>query len=319
MSQKTALVLGANGQDGSLICKSLLKKGFKVIAASSKNLVPGNNLEKLKIDKDIIFEQLDITNQIRIIQLISEYNPHEIYNLAAQSSVGLSFTAPAQTIKVIVDGTLNVLEACHKLDFDRNIFFAGSSEMFGNTNVKADINHTQNPLSPYSIAKQASFNLVKLYRNIHNLKCVTGVLFNHESPLRSDKFVTHKIINGAIKCSLNNSYRIELGNIHISRDWGWAPEYVEAMQLMVRSHLLKDQIICTGILTSLETFISMTFEKLDLDWERYIVIEKKYLRNQDICMSYGNPKQFKNELNWEAKILINEIIDNLLNHQLSLN
>ena len=312
MSSKTALVLGSRGQDGSLISKSLLSKNYRVIGVARQKKEPSATQLKLGIEKDIIQVKGDITNSKNIDDLICKYQPQEIYNFAAQSSVGKSFSFPKETIESIVQGTINLLESTKNLNFKGRIFFAGSSEIFGETKTAAKINNLQNPQSPYAIAKQTSFNLVKFYREIYNINCITGVLYNHESPYRSKKFVTQKIISEAIKCSRDKSHEIILGNIDIARDWGWAEEYMDAIQLITNTNKAKDQIICTGKLTTLKKFIEITFSKLDLNWKDYIKPNKKLLRKTDILISYGDPSQLKKDLKWEPLIKIEEIIERLI-------
>ena len=312
MSSKTALVLGSRGQDGSLISKSLLSKNYRVIGVARQKKEPSETQLKLGIEKDIIQVKGDITNPKDIDDLIIKYQPQEIYNFAAQSSVGKSFSLPKETIESIVQGTLNVLETTKNLDFPGRTFFAGSSEIFGETKKAATVNHLHNPQSPYAIAKQTSFNLVKFYRDTYGINCVTGVLFNHESPFRSAHFVTQKIISGALKCRKNKSHKITIGNIDIARDWGWAEEYIDAIQLITNNHTIRDHIICTGTLTTLKRFIEITFSKLDLNWKDHVKSNKKLLRKSDILNSYGNPSQLKKDLNWEPIINIEEIIERLI-------
>ncbi|WP_269623840.1 GDP-mannose 4,6-dehydratase [Prochlorococcus marinus] len=317
MTSKTALVFGWNGQDGSLISKSLLKKNYKVIGFSRNNLDDTNNCVSRDISKDIQIEKGDLKNYEIISKLIESNQPEEIYNLAAQSSVGKSFTNPITSIEGITNGTLNILEVARQLNYDGRIFFAGSSEIYGETRRGADINYKQNPCSPYGIAKQTSFNLVKLYRELYDINCVTGILFNHESPLRNKNFVTHKIISEAIQCSRNKSHNFKIGNLNISRDWGWAEEYVEAMQLINRAEKPKDHIICTGILTKLELFIETVFLKLDLNWKEHILSDPSLFRKKDIIQSYGNPSDLEKDLRWKAKVHINEIIEKLIEDKIN--
>ena len=312
MSSKNALVIGSRGQDGSLISKSLLSKNYRVVGVARRKTNPSKTQLRLGIEKDIIQVKGDITNPKDIDDLISKYQPDEIYNFAAQSSVGKSFSFPQETIESIVQGTLNVLETTKNLNFQGRAFFAGSSEIFGETKRAATVNNLHSPQSPYAIAKQTSFNLVKFYREQYGINCITGVLFNHESPYRSANFVTHKIISGAIECSRNKSHEITLGNIDIARDWGWAEEYIDGIQLITNSNKVKDHIICTGTLTTLKRFIELTFNKLDLNWENHIKSSKKLFRKSDILISYGNPSQLKKDINWEPIINIDEIIEKLI-------
>ena len=316
MKHNSAIVFGCHGQDGALISKSLLAKNYTVIGISREGVSDSNNLSKLGINNQIHIEQGDI-NKIKFIEnVIKKYEPDEVYNLAAQSSVSKSFDNPINTFQSIVNVSINILQASRLLKYKGRIFFAGSSEIFGNTNVGATINHVQDPKSPYAIAKQSSFELVKLFREIHHLKCMTGILFNHESELRDEQFVTKKIISGAIQSSKDRTHKIKLGNINIARDWGWAEEYVEAMQIIARSKEIKDHVICTGKLTTLEEFINITYNKFDLKWQDHVIINNSLKRKNDIQQSFGNPDPLEDELKWKAKIDIEKIIIKMLNRQL---
>ena len=307
------MVFGCTGQDGSLACHSLLKRGYKVIGIS-RNIEPNYQyLAKLGIDNSFEIKHLGIGQELKSYQKILDfYKPDEIYNLAAQSSVSLSFKEPYSCIDSIYTLTLTILEAARNVQFEGNLFFAGSSEIFGNTKVQASINHPKNCLSPYAHAKEASMQLICKYREIYGLNCTIGILFPHESTLRTQKFVVPKIIKGALKCQKDKSYKLHLGNINISRDWGWAPDYVEAMQIITRANLQKDFVICTGKLTPLKVLIEKTFKKLNMNWQDYVVINKNFKRSFDIAESVGDPNPLKNELGWENKKNIDEIIDLLL-------
>ncbi len=319
LSTKTALVLGARGQDGALICKSLLKKNYRVIGISKKNTKQSIYHKKLEIEKDIYNEVGDITNYQTIDNLINTYQPEEIYNLAGQSSVGKSFAIPKETVEGIVNGSLNILEVAKKQNYKGRIFFAGSSEIFGHTERPATINHPQDPMSPYAFSKQTSFKLVKFYRENYNLNCVTGVLFNHESQLRNSNFVTHKIIEGAIKAKKNKSNKLLLGNIQVQRDWGWAEEYIEAMQIILNSVDQEDYVICTGKLTSLIDFINIAYSKFNLNWQDYVSIDESLQRKNEITKSYGDPSPLAKELKWKAKLKIDEIITKIIEYKLDNN
>ena len=318
---KSALVLGASGQDGSFMCKSLLQCDYKVIGLSRNSCNNALNHKKLGIEKEVEMHNGDIQNFETIETLIEKYMPDEIYNLASQSSVGNSFSYPLETTKSIIDGTINILEVSKKIKFSGKLFFAGSSEIFGLTKKGATIDHIQKPTNPYGIAKQASMNLVKMYRNNVGLKCVTGVLFNHESSLRDHRFVTQKIITGAIKCKSNNNLKIKLGNINVERDWGCAEEYVEAIQKMTRAKNTEDQVICTGKPRKLKDFINIVFKTLNLNWQDHIVIDEMLFRKGEILKSFGNPIKMYNDHNWKAKVtledLICKIIDDNLNNKIN--
>ena len=312
-------MLGCNGQDGSLISHSLLKQGYNVIGLTRSIQNSSNNLSKLGIEKDINIETGKIEDHERILELIEKYQPDEVYNLASQSSVGRSFSEPRTTIESIVQGSLNILEISREIGYSGRLFFAGSSEMFGETREKADIDHVQQPNNPYAVAKQTSFKLVQLYREIYKLNCVTGVLFNHESSLRTKNFVTQKIIDGAVKTFKDKSHRIKLGNIEISRDWGWAKEYVEAMQVINRSKELRDYVICSGRLTSLREFLNKSYKSLGLNWEEHVDIRSSLKRETDIKTSVGDPLPLYNSLDWKAEIDIDKIIELLIEDKMKVN
>tara|TARA_B100000945_G_scaffold318805_1_gene324480 strand:- start:8015 stop:8974 length:960 start_codon:yes stop_codon:yes gene_type:complete len=316
LNSKTSLILGCAGQDGSLMSKSLLKKGEKIIglSRSQTNQIP--NHIQLGIDKKIEIKKGEITNFSTIAELIETYKPEKIFNFAAQSSVGKSFNSPIETIEGIVNGTINILEVARKLDFKGKIFFAGSSEMFGLTKVGAKINHSQNPKNPYAIGKQTSFNLVKFYRKNFKINCVTGVLFNHESQLRPSNFVTQKIIEGVIQSIEQKTHKITLGNVEIKRDWGWAEEYIEAILKITEASENEDHVICTGKLTSLMEFIKIAYRKANLHWEDHVVIDDKLKRKDEILQSFGDPEPLEKKLNWKAQLNIEEIITNLIEFKL---
>ncbi len=312
MANRTALILGCNGQDGSLISQSLLSKGYRVIGISKTQKQRKSNLQKLGIEKDVELIFRDMTELNFFIKIIDQYSPDEIYNLASQSSVGLSFSQPITAIESIILITIKLLEACREISYTGRVFFAGSSEIFGNTEQGADIQHLQNPQSPYAIAKQTSFNLVKMYREIFSLKCMSGVLFNHESNLRSDVFVTQKIIKAAKKISKDKSIKLRLGNIDVIRDWGWAPEYIEAMQIITNSTNINDHVICTGEAHTLKDYISKVFSFFELEWQDHVVLDKKLFRSNEILKSYGNPEPLLNELGWKAKISFSMVVNNMI-------
>ena len=315
MDKKTAIVLGCSGQDGSLLAKSLLKKGVKVIGLTRSKQNQIKNHIKLGINKDIEIKEGDINSPTAIKYLLDHYEPDFLFNLAAQSSVGKSFGHPAETLKSIISGTLNILEIARERNYAGKLFFAGSSEMFGDTEKPAEITHEQKPMSPYGIAKQTSYNLVKFYREVYHLSCVTGVLFNHESNLRNDNFVIPKIINSAFNIKNNNfRQRIKFGNINIIRDWGWAPDYVEAMQLITESKKLQDHVVCSGKPHTLKVFIEKVFSKFELNWEDHIEIDQSLFRKQEINISYGSPDLLFKELGWKTKENLSSIINKLTDH-----
>ena len=240
--------------------------------------------------------------------------------MAAQSSVAKSFIYAKEAFESIVTVTLNILEACKDLDYQGRIIFAGRSEWFGEHKYGVKITSNKRPNNPYGIAKLSSYNLVRMYREINQLNCVTGVLFNHQSQLRDQSFVTQKIIEAVIKCEHDRKYKINLGNLNIFRDWGWAEEYMEAVYLITnRDKIVKDHIICTGKPTRLTTIMDKAFRFFDLNWQDHIVISKKNLRAADIECSFGNPDFLSSDLNWKSKCKIEDIIRMLINDQKNIN
>ncbi len=311
-----AVVFGCTGQDGSYLCKSLLNKDFLVYGVSRKNKPNLTRLLSLDILDKVQLISSNLENFGQTVNTIKKLQPNEIYNLSAQSSVGDSFKKPVETQKSIVNSTVNLLEACRQINFKGNIFLAGSSEMFGSTNSPADLNSKIDIRSPYAAAKYQSYILTKMYRELYKLKCVSGILFNHESPLRDERFVIKKIITTAIRIKNGSANKLKIGDISIKRDWGYAEEYVEAMQLINRSVLSKDYIICTGESISLQKIIEKVFNELDLNWQNYTEVSENFIRSNEIKNSIGNPDQMLAELGWRSKVNIDKLIKLLINNEL---
>ena len=317
----TCLVIGCSGQDGSLICQSLINHGHNVIGTTRKTkeyISSPENHEKLGIAGKLITQSVAIEDLDDVVNLLKNIQPDHIYNFSAQSSVGLSFHLPNDTQRSIVDATSNLLEACRIIKYKGKIFFSGSSEIFGETQHAANIKSNIGIYSPYAASKYQSLIHTRMYREIYGINAITGIFFNHESYLRNENFVTQKIIRGAIACSKNKNHQIKLGNIEIARDWGWAEEFMEGVQIMMNSNKIEDQIICTGKLTTLKEFIKITFDKLGLDWKDHIFSDKKLFRNSDIKQSFGDPQKMEKDLGWKAKVSINEIIEKLINYHLNI-
>jgi GDPmannose 4,6-dehydratase len=312
--KKRALIFGISGQDGSYLAKLLLEKNYEVYGCSrDAEICSFYGLKFL-----CIFEKVKLTsanlNDYRSVQYtLSSIAPDEVYNLSAQSSVGLSFEQPTETINSILNATLNLLEVIRILPKKPKLYNASSSEIFGDTNSNAAHENTSfNPRSPYGVSKAAAHWMIKNYRNSYNLYACSGILFNHESPLRNERFVTQKIIRAAIGIKSGATSSLQLGNLSIIRDWGWAPEYVEAMWLMLQQKEPKEYIIATGKETSLEKFISIVFNKLEINWKEHITHDVKLLRPYEVNHTVGNASLAKKELGWEAKVPIEEIIQKLI-------
>lgn len=308
---KTALIFGVSGQDGSFLAELLLKKDYRVVGVSRD--VMGStfsNLIQLGIREEVVLRSASLHDFRSVLQVINLEEPDEIYNLAGQSSVGLSFEQPVETFESISIGNLNLLEAIRFLNISKlKLYNAGSSEIYGDTGIeKVKEDFKIRPRSPYGVAKAAALWQVANYREAYNLFACTGILFNHESYLRPERFVTQKIIKTACRIKKGQDKILKLGNISIKRDWGWAPEYVEAMWLMLQQETADDYIVATGKTYSLEEFVKTAFSILDLDWEKYVETDPQLLRPTDIESIYANPGKTANELNWEAKFAMPEIV-----------
>ena len=312
---KTALIIGISGQDGSYLADFLLKKGYEVYGTSRDAEIQSfSNLKKLKIYNKCHLLSLSLNDISNIIQCLKNSNPDEIYNLSGQSSVGLSFEHPYETYTSISNATLNILEAIRIQNKDCKFYNACSSECYGNIPepLSADEDTNFKPRSPYAVAKSSAFWTTALYREGYGIFASSGILFNHESPLRPKRFVSQKIIDAAIQISKGNKQYIEMGDIDIERDWGWAPEYVEAMYLMLQQKTPNDYVICTGETLSLRELIKEVFNQLDLDYNDHIRYKDTYKRPSEIQRSSGDNSKAQRKLNWTPKIKTKEVITKLL-------
>ena len=313
MDEFTALIVGISGQDGAYLAKLLLSKGYKVYGSTrDSSTCDTSKLSKLKILKDINLLSLAPNDFRNVIKVVNSINPDEVYYLAGLTSVGLSFEQPVECMESISLGVLNFLEAIKLIKKNIKFFNAGSSECFGNTN-KIIANETTffSPRSPYATAKATAFWMVSNYRESYSLFCCTGILGNHESPLRNKRFVTKKIVSGVWDIVCNKSKELRLGNLDTWRDWGWAPEYVEAMYLMLQAPEPQDYVIATGETNSLREFVSMAFKKFNLEESKFIIADESLLRPSDIKYSFLNPSKIFNDLNWKSKKNLESIIDSM--------
>jgi GDPmannose 4,6-dehydratase len=315
--KKKALILGVSGQDGAYLARLLLEKGYEVHGSSRDHeLSSFGNLELLGIKKEIAFHSLALSDFRSVFSVIGQVRPEELYNLSGQSSVGLSFSFPVETFESISVGTLNVLECMRMLKLDTKFYNAGSSEVFGNTPEGASEETPFRPRSPYATAKAAAHYAVANYREAYRLFCCTGILYNHESPLRPSRFVTKKIVAAAVKIKQGLQEKLELGRIDIKRDWGWAPEYVEAMWLMLQQDEPDDYIIATGVTTSLEEYTSCVFEHLGLEWRDFVSLNPGLQRPSDIDIGFGHAAKAHEKLKWKAKVQLPEIIARMVDAEL---
>jgi GDPmannose 4,6-dehydratase len=287
MKQKKALICGISGQDGAYLARLLLTKGYAVYGAGRDvQMSTFLHLVRFQLIQEIEFHSMALNDFRSVLQVLSRVQPDEIYNLAGQSSVGLSFDQPVETLESISVGTLNLLEAIRITGISVKLYSAGSSECFGNTGGQpADETTPFRPRSPYAVAKSTAYWEVASYREAYSLFACTGILFNHESPLRPERFVTKKIISAACRIATGSSEKLYLGNMDIARDWGSAEEYVDAMWRMLQQPTPEDFVISTGETNTLQEFVATVFEALDLDWRHHVISDASLLRPSEILIS----------------------------------
>jgi GDPmannose 4,6-dehydratase len=315
---KVALICGIHGQDGSYLAKFLIEKGYEVYGTTRNINTPSTyNLSKLDISNKVKVLQMFPEDIKSVIDVFNKSNPDEVYYLAGQSSVAVSFIEPKETIESIVMGTLNMLEACRDAKKEIRFYQAGSSECFGDTlGAPANEETPFLPKSPYGVAKSSAFWLVNNYRESYNMFACTGILFNHESPLRPSTFVTQKIISTANKIAKGSSELLTLGRLDIKRDWGWAPEYIKAMWLMLQQDEPDDFVIATGKSYSLEDFVRLTFSAYGLDWKNHVIFSEEFSRPSDLNVSIADPSRAGKKLGWKAEIDMPEVITKMLSGNL---
>jgi GDPmannose 4,6-dehydratase len=266
-------------------------------------------LEYLGIRDRVELKSTALNDFRSVLQILSKTRPDEVYNLAGQTSVGLSFEQPVETLESIAVGTLNILEAIRFIGEPVKFYNAASSEVFGDTKgAAADESTAFSPRSPYAVAKATAFWEVANYREAYGLYACSGILFNHDSPLRPERFVTQKIVASACRIAAGKQDKLHLGNIDIQRDWGWAEDYVEAMYLMLQQSQPDDYVIATGESYKLAEFIEIAFRQVNLDWQDYVISDKELCRPTDIAISRGKPQKAWEKLGWVAKHKIADIV-----------
>ncbi|MBN4060623.1 GDP-mannose 4,6-dehydratase [bacterium AH-315-I20] len=316
---KTALICGVSGQDGSLLAKMLLDKGYHVVGTSRDAQASSfSNLTRLGIQSDIELVSMSLSDFRSVLQVVSHAKPDEIYNFAGQSSVGLSFEQPVETLESHATGTLNLLEVVRFLGNDVKIYNAGSGECFGDAGHKAANEDTPfKPRSPYAVAKAAAFWESVNYREAYGLHVCSGILFNHESPLRPSRFVTQKVIKAASRIANGSGETLRLGNLSIKRDWGWAEEYVDAMWRMLQQETAEDFVIATGESASLEDFVATAFNHVNLDWREHVVSDDSLLRPSEILENKGDASKAKEKLGWQASYHMQEVVRAMMDAELN--
>lgn len=313
-----ALITGITGQDGAYLAKLLLEKGYEVTGIYRRSSSPNFwRLMSLGIYDDMQLVSADLTDLASIISAVKTAIPDEVYNLAAQSFVGTSFAQPFVTAEVNAIGALRVLEAIRMLCPEARLYQASTSELFGNGSIGL-LEETSPfaPDSPYAVSKLFSYWIVKNYRNAYSLFTSNGILFNHESPLRGLEFVTRKVTDAAARIKLELCENLEVGNLDSSRDWGYAPEYVEAMWMILQADEPDDFVIATGEKHTVRDLVEAAFGRVNLNWKDYIVVSEKFFRPTDVNSLCGNPAKAEKELGWKPKMKFKNLVNLMVDEDL---
>jgi len=308
---KRALILGVSGQDGTYLSRLLLEKGYEVHGTSRDvELQRFTRLEQFGIRERVQTHSTSLRDFREVLQLVANVKPDEIYNLAGQTSVGLSFSQPFEAMESIAQSMLIVLEVVRFLKLPVRVYNASSSETFGET-APGDASNEETPFiprSPYATAKATAHWTTANYREAYGIYACSGILFNHESPLRSERFVTKKIVQAAIDIAAGRRDRVTLGDLAVSRDWGYAPEYVDAMWRMLQQERADDYVIATGESHTVEEFVAATFAEVGLDWRKHVDQDPDLFRPTDIRYSRGDASKAKHKLGWEAETKFGALI-----------
>lgn len=315
---RVALICGITGQDGAWLARLLLAKGYTVWG-TSRDAEGGaaNNLVRLKLRQRVKLISMVPEDFRSVFVALRRSQPDEVYCLAGQSSVGLSFDQPAETLQGFVLGTLNMLEACRLAERPLKLYHAASSECFGDTRGEPANEKTPfQPRSPYAVAKASAFWLVDNYREAYGLFACSGILFNHESPLRPARFVTQKVVSAARRIAAGSGERLRLGRLDIARDWGWAPDYVAAMHAMLQQNQARDYVIATGRTHTLQDFVAAAFGGVGLDWTEHVDHAPELMRPTDLAVSRADPSRALCELGWQARHGMHDVVRLMLAEQI---
>jgi len=305
---KRTLITGITGQDGSYLAEFLLRKGYDVYGMVRR--ASTENFERIEhIRHKIHLSQADLLDQLSLIELIKEIKPHEVYNLASQSFVPTSWIQPTLTGEFTALGVTKMLEAIKLVNPKIKFYQASSSEMFGN--VRETPQHENTPFypqSPYGVAKVYGHFITINYRESYNMFCVSGILFNHESPRRGKEFVTRKISDGVARIKLKRAKELRLGNLDAQRDWGYAGDYVKAMWMMLQQENADDYVIATGESHSVREFVELAFKHVGLDWKKYVVIDKAFYRPAEVNHLRGDASKARKKLRWKPEVSFKELV-----------
>jgi len=315
---KVALVTGIGGQTGSYLAELLLEKGYEVWGTVKRNSVPENQGNRINhLFDHIHLEYADMTDMPSLVKVIQQSQPDEIYNLAAQSHVRISFDQPIYTCQVVAIGTINLLEVIRLIKPDVRFYQASSSEMFGN-NIDLDgfqrESTPMSPVSPYGCAKLFAHNIVKNYRNSYDMYASCGILFNHESSRRGSNFVTAKVVKGAMEIKKGLQTKLGLGNLEATRDWSHAKDAARAIW-MILQHSVADDFVCSsGVSHSVKELCNYVFNKLDMNYEDHVVLENRHLRPEELNCLKGDCSKLKQTLNWQPEYTFESMLDEMIEH-----
>jgi GDPmannose 4,6-dehydratase len=314
-----ALICGISGQDGSYLAQLLLSKGYEVWGTSrDAEMAQFANLRRLGILDSVQLVSLNLRDTGSILSLLRRIRPDQVYSLAGQSSVGLSFEQPVETIESIALHTLNLLEAIRLSGHEIRLYNAGSTECFGDTGEgRANEQSPFNPCSPYAVAKASGYWIVSNYRQAYRLFACTGILSNHDSPLRPKRFVTRKIIRAVAELAQGSETRLSLGKLDIERDWGWAPEYVEAIWKMLQQPTPSDYVVATGESYTLVEFVRTAFELAGRDWRDFVTVDDHLMRPSEIIHNKVDPAKAANELGWRARFKMPDVVRLMLESEIA--
>ncbi|MCD6092551.1 MAG: GDP-mannose 4,6-dehydratase [Candidatus Aenigmarchaeota archaeon] len=315
---KRALITGVTGQDGSYLAKFLLDKGYEVYGTYRRVSTPNFwRLQCLGIFHEIRLIPIELVDSGSVVEAIKVSNPDEVYHLAAQSFVGASFEQPVGTGNITGLGVARVLEAIRQINPEIKFYQASTSELYGNGNSDSQNENTPfRPTSPYAVAKLYGYWITKIYRQGYKIFACNGILFNHESPLRGLEFVTRKISNAVAKISLGLEKELILGNLEAKRDWGYAPEYVESMWLILQQDEPDDYVIATNEAHSVREFCEKAFDVVGLDWQKYVKVDKRFFRPLDTNYLRGDYSKAKQKLNWEPRTKFDDLVKIMVDEDL---